>query len=126
MTAFRLLRDWPEVDPDKVGMAGYSFGGTMALLTGIAEPEVKGVAVVSPPLGLLDYPDMYAYSGPLLLVGGERDLMAPGARITAVRERLPSTAETVVIQEADRSWGGSEERLAQEVTRFFRKVLRET
>ncbi len=123
-TAFRLLQEWPDVDPEKVGMAGYSFGGTMALLTGIAEPAVRGVAVISPPLGLLDYADMYAYRKPLLLIGGEKDLMTPGAKVTAVREKLSPLAETVAISGADRSWGGNEEQLALEVARFFKKVLR--
>lgn len=121
--AVRLLRAWPGIDKRRLGVAGYSFGATMAVLAGLREQRVRGVAAISPPLGLLESRELAGFGKPLLVVLGERDLMVPPSKLEAARPRLQPAAETAVIAGADRSWGGREAALGAEVARFFQRVL---
>jgi uncharacterized protein len=76
--AVALLRTQPEVDPDRIGIYGASLGGSVALLSAAAIPELRAVVadstfasarwVIDHQLhSLLNLPDWF---GPLLLTAG--------------------------------------------------------
>jgi dipeptidyl aminopeptidase/acylaminoacyl peptidase len=53
LAAFTFLTAQPEVDPERVMLAGDSLGGSSALLAAAAEPGVRAVVAVSPYSSLL-------------------------------------------------------------------------
>ena len=109
-----------------VGLAGYSFGGGVALG---AAPEARGLAalaVVSAaggddddgrPGGLTDL------TMPKLLVTGDADSFATVERVEALAAALPPPVETEVYPRTDHFWWGSEERMAARVADFFRSAF---
>ena len=72
--ALVYLRQLAAVDPDKVGIVGYSFGAAVALAA--ADERVAAVAAISPPSFGQGAPDL-AVRCPTLLIAGEQDEIAP-------------------------------------------------
>ncbi len=118
--ALACLRALPEVDADRVGLAGYSFGAAVALLA--AEPTLRAVVAVSTPTiarGLSEI-DIHC---PALLVVGEQDQVAPPSRLASLARAIGPLAELAVVPGADHFWGGAEDRLAGIVTDFLARTL---
>ncbi|MFO8055953.1 MAG: hypothetical protein R6V10_01480 [bacterium] len=46
ITIVRYLRGLPFVDPDKIGSCGHSVGGTVSILTGMADPRVRSTVPI--------------------------------------------------------------------------------
>ncbi len=59
--SFSLLRSLPEVDPDRIGCIGLSYGGRMTMLTAAMEPRIR-VAVPSGALNVMQERGMLRYS----------------------------------------------------------------
>ena len=57
--------------------AGYSFGAGTALLTARDEPNLLGLVLIAPPLGMLRVEDLAAFKGRVLIVVGDDDEYAP-------------------------------------------------
>ena len=76
--ALDFLAGLSEVDGDRLGLAGYSFGALVALSA--AEERVHALAAVSPPVGGLD-PTSFRWGIPTLLVSGDRDDISPPPRL---------------------------------------------
>lgn len=51
--SFALLAGHPEVDPERIGCAGLSYGGRMTMLTSALEPRIR-VAVISGALNMIE------------------------------------------------------------------------
>jgi dienelactone hydrolase len=48
-TALTVLRQQPEIDPDKIGLLGHSMGSRVVMLGGIEQPKaISAVVAVSP------------------------------------------------------------------------------
>ena len=59
--SFALLRGSPEVDPERIGCVGLSYGGRMTMLTAAMEPRIR-VAVASGALNVMQERAMLRYS----------------------------------------------------------------
>jgi alpha/beta superfamily hydrolase len=99
--------------------AGYSFGAGTALLSCLDDPQLVGVVLVAPPVGMLRSEDLAALTGRVLVLVGDDDDYAPLPELTA---RLAVRADAVldVIAGADHffHFGGLSEistRVAQHV-----------
>jgi alpha/beta superfamily hydrolase len=66
------------VEGEIVG-CGYSFGAAAALRTASRDPRVRRLLLVAPPPVLLDRATLERFQGPLLVIVGERDTLAPPA-----------------------------------------------
>ncbi|MBI4182048.1 MAG: acetylxylan esterase [Candidatus Aenigmarchaeota archaeon] len=108
LLAARLLQSWPEVDDQRVGLAGVSMGGRIAIIAGVQDPSIWGVVGVSTggiaiPPGIAPEaanfvasisPDTYVADlapRPLLLIHGLNDTVIPpaAAEITFQRAGEP-------------------------------------
>lgn len=109
-----------EIDPSRLGIFGYSFGGLVALNVGAREATVKAMAAVSPllPRGVLnDCPK------PKLIICGDADTVVLADRI---RERAAEIADPKIITVtpgADHFWLGQEREMASAVADFFSREL---
>ena len=107
----------------KLGMAGYSFGAYVAARAAIENPDVNGLALVSPPFALYDFGFLRAIRGPKLIVLGDRDEFA-GALTEGLLRMIAGEAKIALIEGADHFWLGYEEEVCGEVTKFFEEVLK--
>jgi len=111
------------VDVGRTGLAGYSFGGGVALPVACADERVRCIALISPyfeisPIFLLKD----CRKPKLILGGGSDDLVLPSDIELYGREAAaPITCE--IIKGADHFWGGHEGTMADSVAGFFRDIL---
>ncbi|MEW6275118.1 MAG: alpha/beta fold hydrolase [Bacillota bacterium] len=109
-----------EIDPHRIGIAGYSFGGMVALATGERSGPVKAIAAVSPviPPGVLrDCPK------PKFFVCGAEDELIPSATVLRETAGMAEPKTVLVIPGADHFWWGCEEKAADPVANFFAERL---
>lgn len=113
--ALSFLAAQPEVDAKRIGLIGYSFGAMMA--AEVASGELRALVLVSPPLASADL--RVAWGCPALLLGGDRDDLAPADRLRVVAEQ--PGAELEIVPGADHSWWGFEDDLGGALVRFFER-----
>lgn len=118
--AVSYLSGREEIDSARIGLIGYSFGGTIALAAGLQDDTVKAVAAVSPP----ELPDL---SGPKprLIVCGSKDTLVSASAILQERELIigDGSGSVEIIEGADHFWNGYETVLADLVVSFFTPIL---
>jgi len=112
-----------EVDPGRIGLAGYSAGAGFALPVGFNDDRIKALAAVSPPLPMFDFDFLKACLKPKLLISGSRDELIPIDQFLEFCQNLPEPKECENVEGADHFWWGYESLLAAKVTAFFTKVL---
>ena len=109
----------PVIDPNRIGLAGYSFGAGVAVAVAVRDERCRLLALVSPALTEAGDEQMEEYTGPKFLIVGEADSIISSERLeryaggTGVPERYR------VVPGADHFWRGYEEEVADEVARFF-------
>lgn len=118
--ALAHLRQLPEIDDDRVGIVGYSFGAAVALLA--ADERVRAVVAVSTATIAVGLSDI-AVRCPALLVVGEQDQVAPPSRLAGLGRAVGPQAELAVVPGADHFWWGVEDRLAGIVSDFLVRTL---
>lgn len=80
--------------------AGYSFGSRAALSVAATDHRVRGAVLIAPPVDMVGPDDFGAFSGPLLVIVGDRDAYAPLERLTAALAARPD-ARLEVVDGAD-------------------------
>ncbi len=118
--ALDYLRQLPQVDASRLGLAGYSFGAAVALLA--ADATVRAVVAVSTPTMARGLTQI-AIACPALLVVGEQDEVAPPSRLAGLAGLIGPQAELTVVPGADHFWWGAEDRLAEIVSAFLGRHL---
>ena len=112
-----------EVDADRVGLAGYSFGAGTAV--GVVSDALPALALVSLPLMMAEgaHDALAAYAGPLLLISGSEDEGSNEAGLQALAESCAGEASVRVVAGADHFWWGDEYAIEQTVGPFFASAL---
>lgn len=109
------------VDPERIGICGYSFGSTVAFAAAVKDRRVKAVAGISPfiqPPNLLE-----SYVRPKLFVTGDLDDFIDPRNLQHEVGKLPEPKEFVLYPGVDHFWMKDDERMAEKVSRFFLKAL---
>jgi dienelactone hydrolase len=83
------LRAHPNVDPDRLAVVGYCFGGRGALELAQVEPRLAAAVAFHPTLAPL--PDAGRVQAKLLVLGGDADPMIADDAIVAFKESLRGT-----------------------------------
>jgi len=119
-SACAFLAEQPEIDSERVALAGYSFGAAMALL---ASPDVSpsGLALVSLPtiVGELSPP---GGAFRLLFLSGDRDEYSDTAALARLAEAAGERARLEVMPGVDHFWAGSDDRLIETTATFLRRL----
>jgi hypothetical protein len=108
-----------------VAVVGYSFGALVAAHVAASRPEVAGLCLIAPPLGLAGAslpPALGAFSGPLCIVAGTRDEYCPTAAVDKVRQAFPN-ARLTLVEGANHFFLGKLFPLGEEVAAWARAVL---
>jgi alpha/beta superfamily hydrolase len=114
--AFAHLRSLPEVDADRVALAGYSFGAAIALRA--VDRDARALIAVSTPTisGAISQINVEC---PLLLVSGDRDEYSDPDALASFAETAGAYAELIILPGVDHFWWGSDDRLATIVSAFL-------
>ncbi len=119
--AFVLSTD--NIDRNRIGLAGYSFGGGVAAAVAVGEERVKMLALVSPVLLDTGGEQLKEYKKPRFIIIGENDDVIPTERLRELAGEIPEPKRYEVIAGADHFWAGFEEEVAEKVCRFFGEGL---
>jgi len=105
-----------QVDPERLGLAGYSFGAGVAFHVALKDERVRALALISPWLKQVESDLVRQWKHPRLLVWGAEDEFAPATTEDSGRH---SNADQLVMPGTDHFWVGHEDRLGEAVTTFF-------
>jgi len=105
------------IDKERIGLAGYSFGGGVALPVAVKDERVKRLALVSPALEEGGWEELKRYARPKFVIAGENDFVVPMERLSKYAADMPEQYR--VIKGADHFWGGYEAEVAEQVGGFF-------
>lgn len=118
---FALAAD--NIDHQRIGLAGYSFGGGVATAVAVQDERVKMLALVSPALLDTGGEQLKGYNKPKFIIIGENDDVIPQLELREWFETIPEPKHYEVIAGADHFWAGYEEVVADKVTGFFSRGL---
>ncbi len=113
--AYLALRE--EINPERIGIMGYSFGGMVAMAAGGRSSVARAVAAVSPVVPLRDCPK------PKLIVTGGSDSIIPASAVLLETGGMALPKKIEVIAGADHFWWGCEDEAANRVAAFFKEAL---
>jgi alpha/beta superfamily hydrolase len=105
------------IDKERIGLAGYSFGGGVALPVAVSDDRVKRLALVSPALSEGGWEELKRYDKPKFVIVGENDLVIPREQFLKYAADMPEQYRAVAG--ADHFWGGYEDEVAEKVGAFF-------
>ncbi len=117
--ALAFISTAPDIDPKRIGLAGYSFGAGVALPVALQDERVNLLALVSPALSDSGWEQIKGYTKPKLLICGNHDFVIPLSQFEQYIKDIPEPKYCQVISGADHFWQGYEEEVAQKVAQFF-------
>jgi uncharacterized protein len=98
-------------------LGGFSFGSSMAMRVGAADPRVGALFALGFPVALVDDPSFLSTRiVPRLFVQGEADPFGPGEALARLVEAVPPPRQLVVVPEANHFFDGHLEDLQGAVT----------
>ncbi len=118
--ALNVLIEHPGVDPDCLGVAGYSFGGLVTLMAAKKLKQVRALAAVSPVVipGLMEDLSLPAY-----FICGARDNVVSPDLLMREAEKISPPGEVEILEGIDHFWGGFEKEMAEKVVAFFTRII---
>ena len=117
--ALEFVASGEKIDAGKVGLVGYSFGGSVALPVALEEEHVRYLALVSPALTESGWQQLEKYPQPKLVIVGGNDSVIRLEQFQQLTKAAHNPAEYQTVAGADHFWGGHEAALAQKVADFF-------
>jgi len=117
--ALAFVSTTPEIDQKRIGLAGYSFGASVALPVAFQDERVNLLALVSPALLDSGWEQLKGYAKPKLLISGNHDFIIPLSQFEQYIKDIPEPKHCQVVHGADHFWQGYEEEVAQKVAQFF-------
>jgi len=117
--ALSLVPSTANIDPERVGLAGYSFGASVALPVAAQNSEVSLLTLVSPALSDSGWEQLKAYSKPVFIIGGEHDSIIPPEQIQQHIKDTTELKQPNIISGADHFWQGYEMEAAEKAAEFF-------
>lgn len=111
------------IDPGRIGLVGYSFGGGVALRVAPQDERVQAVAAISASLTPSSLGLLRGYAKPKLLVCGSSDHLVPSQELQRLADELPEPKKCQVISGADHFWMGYEGEVAATVASFLAEAL---
>ena len=111
------------VKKDCLGIAGYSFGSTVAVPVAPQVSNVKALALVSPPLQGIGLKPLMSFARPKLILCGDQDFVVSVKALQNQVKELPQPLDFQIINGVDHFWWGYESKLGQKIAEFFSHAL---
>ncbi len=119
--ALDFLSTLKEIDSKRIGVAGYSFGGMVALPVALTDKRVKQLALISPALKETGWAQLKDYALPKLILVGDADTVVPFRQF---QRFFGDATQYKIIAGADHSWGDFEEEIDGRIAHFFHDSFR--
>jgi uncharacterized protein len=110
----------PEINKNKIGLAGYSFGGMVALSVAITDNRVKQLALISPALKGKGWNQFKEYTKPKLVIVGDADDMVS---FQPFRHLFGNAKQYQTVTGADHFWIGKESEISTRIVPFFHECF---
>ena len=118
------LRTREEIDPGRLGIFGYSFGGVLAFSAVAREDTVKALAGISP---VLSDGALKGCLKPMMIICGSEDNVVPVSSVLKEIDKAGGSEainlEMQITDGADHFWWGYEKEVGETIARFFSKNL---
>ncbi len=111
------------IEPERIGLAGYSFGASVAGAVGPQKPELRAIALVAPPAAGLQGHGILAFGRPKLLLAGDMDSVVSLDQLGEAVAKMAETGRMEVLEGGDHFLGGYEGAIARIAGQFFRDHL---
>mgnify|MGYP000005752069 FL=1 len=111
------------VDPSRIGIAGYSFGASMALQAVLESSPALAVFSVACPIGALRALSSREILQPKMLILGDHDHDFPVEEFKFLTKRFSQPKESSVITDADHYFRGHEDDVGSMAAKFFTEIL---
>jgi hypothetical protein len=115
--ALTFISSLEETDSERIGIAAYSFGASIALPVASHCERLKGIAAVSPILPL--EVTFKSCTKQKLFLCGSQDEFVSADELQQFVSALPDPKRCEIIPGADHFWWGYEETMAKMVATFF-------
>ncbi|MGA2157829.1 MAG: alpha/beta fold hydrolase [Dehalococcoidia bacterium] len=122
--ALNWLMQQPGVNAHKMGLAGYSFGGGVALPVACADERVKGLVLISPYFERSPSALLKTCAKHMLIVGGSKDLQVSMASIKVYGREAAGPVSAKIMEGPDHFWNGYEREMAKAVADFFSELFK--
>ncbi len=122
--ALDFMRAWEQVDSDRLGILGYSFGTGVILGSASLQKRPKVFAFVSPSIERLKSTPLQKDKRPKFIITGNRDKLAGAEGLQEVLDSFVQPPEFHVIDGADHFWMGRESQMVPLVSQFFLENLK--
>ena len=124
MAAADLISLREEIDPSRIGIAGYSFGAAVAIQAAMDSATVQAVASIACPAAQLRALSGFELLQPKLLLQGDNDHDFPIDQFRFLARRFSDPCERMVIDGGDHFFRGLEATVGSTVGGFFERWLR--
>ena len=105
-----------EIDSQRIGLAGYSFGGLVAASASAKDDRVQQLALISPALNETGWAQLKEYGLPKLILIGDADTSVP---YRPFQRFYGDARQYQIIAGADHFWSGFEEEIGGKIALFF-------
>ena len=123
LAALEKLGASEKVDPDRLGMAGYSFGSGVLLGNFRLYERAKAFALVSPAVRHLENPDAASDLRPKIFISGSQDHASPEEELRSLAGGLGSHVSCEIVSGVDHFWAGREQEASRLASDFFLNIL---
>lgn len=119
-----LVRNY---SPQRITLAGFSFGSRVGAEVGIADPRVSNLISIGTPVDKYDFTFLGACRKPILFVHGDRDEFGRADKVRALAASLPpeAQAQVRVIENADHFFAGRLDELKRAITEWIEERMRD-
>lgn len=121
--AVDFIQSLPEVDKEKMALAGYSFGALVGPAAVVDDSRIRAVAAISPPLPMYDFSFFRRCAKPQFLICGDEDEMIPLETFQGFAASLSPPVQWEIVRGARHYWLGCEDQAVRKVVRFLEQVL---
>jgi uncharacterized protein len=122
LAALAALRSQPQVEWDRVAIAGYSFGAYVMLNTMSNRDDVRAIISVANPTQRGPKVEIHL-EPPTLFVVGDRDQYSDGELLREYADQIGPAVTVEIVPGVDHFWAGSDDRLTDIVQAFLRHTL---
>ncbi len=123
LAALEYLSGALDINHDKIGLAGYSFGGSVVLPVALEEERFGALALVSPALTDNGWAELEKFTRPKIVVAGGSDEVIQVDRFQQVMMAARRPTEYHMVPGADHFWNGHEDELAGDIAGFFEDIF---
>jgi uncharacterized protein len=119
--ALNFLATQPQIDPERIGLAGYSFGARVSLAAVLGAPQVKALLCVAPPVQEPLPADRQPTCPLQVLIGSQDPILAGDPERYA--SYFPDPQVVKVVEGPDHFWLGFGHDLSNAIDSFFLERL---